>query len=583
MDDAKQEPVTSGSEKDAKDDERESARSATAEFAIPKNVSLTRPDIEIRRPSKAKPEPEPEPEPDEPEDDSSEEEPAPAPPQGPWFVEIPKPAEDESETAQAEPPSGGAGPTRVERLPVLPSPGESPEESPAVRSSGQWSVPWDGTTPAHSAPAPPLPAPAPQAPASAPASASAPVMPQPATVTDPEPKRGRRWLVVLVAALVMVVGIAAGQLVRPVPEPTVTQVLASSHVFPGQAPVLPWPTAGQAVVHVEGLGTMGTSGGATPIPTASVAKVMTAYVYLRDHPLKRGEAGPVLTVSPQAAAQIPMRKKRGESLLGVTANQQLTQRKALEALLIISANDVAHELARWDSGNEQVFVAKMNETAKSLGMTGTRYTDPSGYDSGTVSTAADQVKLLRAAMAVPAFTEVVNNRAYVPDDGTPSREGGNFLLGQYGVVGGKTGYTDAAGGNFVFAARKNVGGVNVLIVGAVMGQHSPTAAGAVGAASRLVLAAEGALVPATLAPKGARVARVDDGLGGTTPLRAASPVTVVGWAGLTVRVGVEGAPPHEAARGEKVATVKAGAAVVPLQLGRTLEKPSVVKRLIRFD
>ncbi|TYB49858.1 D-alanyl-D-alanine carboxypeptidase [Actinomadura chibensis] len=462
----------------------------------------------------------------------------------------------------------------------MPASGQPPQDSPAVRSSGQWVVPWDGAPAAAPSPAASVPAP-PTPPVPAPPAPPTPPLPQP----PPEraPKRGRRGLVVLVAALVLVVGVVAGQLVRPVPDPTVKQLIASSHAFPGQAPALPWPTVGQAVVHVEGLGTMGMSGGATSIPTASVAKVMTAYVYLREHPLKQGQPGPVLTVSPQAAAQIPARKKRGESLLGVTANQKLTQRKALEALLVISANDIAHELARWDSGNEQAFVAKMNETAKSLGMTGTRYTDPSGYDSGTVSTAADQVKLLRAAMSIPAFTEVVNNRAYVPDDGTPPREGGNFLLGQYGVVGGKTGYTDAAGGNFVFAARKAVGGVNVLIVGAVMGQHSPTAAGAVSAAERLVFAAEAALVPATLAPKGARVARVDDGLGGTTPLRAAAPVTVVGWPGLTVRIAVKGNPPHEAPTGRKVGAVKAGAAVVPLQLGQTLEKPSIVKRLIRVN
>ncbi|MFB4306199.1 D-alanyl-D-alanine carboxypeptidase family protein [Actinomadura sp. GTD37] len=412
--------------------------------------------------------------------------------------------------------------------------------------------------------------------------AARPAPPMPEEAPEAKGRRGRRGLIVLVAALVLVVGVVAGQLIRPVPDPTVSLAIASSHAFPGQAPVLPWPAAGQSVVYVDGLGTMGASGGAAPTPTASVAKVMTAYVYLRDHPLRSGEPGPVLTVSPEAAAQIPMRRKREESLLGVTANQRLTQRKALEALLIISANDVAHELARWDAGNEQAFVAKMNAAAAELGMTATRYTDPSGYDSRTVSTAEDQVKLLRAAMHVPAFTEIVNNRAYVPDGGGSGREGGNFLLGQYGVVGGKTGYTDAAGGNFVFAARKSVGGVRTLIVGAVMGQRSPSAAGAVNAAGRLVVAAEGALTAVALAPKGARVARVDDGLGGTTPLRAAAPVTVVGWSGLTVAVGVTGDPPRSGASGERVGAVTAGAAAVPLLLGGALDEPSYLRRLIRL-
>ena len=457
---------------------------------------------------------------------------------GPWAV------------APAESRTDGAAVTRVERLPVAQGSGEYP----TARSSGQWSVPWDGA-------------------------AAQPAAPEAEAAGK---KRGRRGLIMLAAVLVLVVGVVAGQLVRPVPEPTIGLAITSSHAFPGQAPVLPWPAAGQSVVYVEGLGTMGAAGGAAPTPTASVAKVMTAYVYLRDHPLAPGQQGPVLTVAPEAAAQIPMRRKREESLLGVTANQRLTQRKALEALLIISANDVAHELARWDSGNEQAFVAKMNAAAAELGMTGTRYTDPSGYDSGTVSTAADQVKLLRAAMDVPAFAEIVNNRAYVPDGGGAARPGGNFLLGRYGVVGGKTGYTDAAGGNFVFAARKSVGGVRTLIVGAVMGQRSPSAADAVSAAGRLVAAAEGALTAVTLAPKGARVALVDDGLGGSTPLRAAAPVTVVGWSGLTVAVGVTGDPPHRGADGERVGTVRAGAAAVPLRLGRELDEPSYLKRLIRL-
>ncbi|KAB2380763.1 D-alanyl-D-alanine carboxypeptidase [Actinomadura montaniterrae] len=414
------------------------------------------------------------------------------------------------------------------------------------------------------------------------AAPQAPAPPQPIAEAERRPKR-RRLAIVLVAALVLIVGVAAGQLIRPVPDPTVKLSLASSHVFQGAAPSLPWPAAGQSTVYVDGLGTMGSSGGSAPTPTASVAKVMTAYVYLRDHPLKTGEAGPVLTVSPQGVAEIPARKKRGESLLGITAGQRLTERKALEALLIISANDLAHELARWDSGGDQPFVAKMNAAARELGMTSTRYTDPSGYDSGTVSTAADQVKLLRAAMKVPAFTEIVNRRAYVPDDGSPARPGGNVLVGQYGVVGGKTGYTDAAGGNFVFAARKRVGGVPTLILGAVMAQKSPSAQGAVEAAGQLIQAVEGALTAATLAPKGARVGAVDDGLGGTTPLRAASPVTVVGWPGLRVPVGIEGDPPHQGGAGERVGEVTAGAAKVPLVLGAELDEPSYLKRLIRVN
>ncbi|GGU97216.1 D-alanyl-D-alanine carboxypeptidase [Actinomadura cremea] len=394
---------------------------------------------------------------------------------------------------------------------------------------------------------------------------------------------GRRaWPWVVVAVLVVVMAVVTAQLLRPVPEPELRLTIAAEHTFPGAAPVLPWPGSGQSAVFVEGLGMMGASGGARPAPTASVAKVMTAFVYLREHPLRAGEPGPTMTVSPEGVAQMPARRQRGESLLGITAGQRLTQRKALEALMIISANDVAHELAKWDSGTVQAFVAKMNAAARELGMTGTTYTDPSGYDAGTVSTAADQVKLLRAAMEIPAFAEIVNQRSYTPANGGAVREGGNFLLGQFGVVGGKTGFTDAAGGNFVFAARKDVAGVPTLIVGAVMGQETASAAGAVSAAGELVRAAEGALTSATVAAAGARVAVVDDGLGGTAPVRAAAPVTVVGWPGLTVGVEASGDPPAEAAAGAETGTLTAGAARVPLQFADAYDGPAVVDRLTRI-
>ncbi len=614
MDDAKR-----GQDEPGTGDEHDPGRTATAEFRIPPKRDLTRPDIPVRPPvrppAKDGEGPPAEPAEDAAEDASGEEGDGGHTAEGKTadpakIVESAGDAEPGKDTepgkdeaaettretevrdAGAAAPPSGAGPTRVERLPTLPpqapappapaaqppapqqpapqppAPQQSAPQQPATRSSGQWSVPWDGSA-----------APSAEAPAAAVPSAPEAAVPP---ADEERAGRGRRWTVVVAAALVLIAGLAAGQLVRPVPEPSVSLTVKSSVTFPGRAPALPWPEAGQSAVHVEGIGTMGASGGQAPTPTASVAKVMTAYVYLRDHPLAPGEPGPVLTVSPEAAAQIPMREKRGESILGVKANQRLTQRKALEALMVISANDVAHELARWDAGSTQAFVAKMNATAKSLGMTNTHYTDPSGYDHRTVSTAADQVKLLREAMKIPAFAEIVRTPVFEPDDGGPSRQGGNFLLGRDGVVGGKTGYTDEAGGNFVFAARKNVGGVDTLIVGAVLGQDTASAAGAVDAAHRLVTSAGAALRAVTLAPEGARVARADDGLGDTTPLRAAAPVTVVGWPGLTVPVGVDGDPPREAAAGERVTALRAGAATVPLEPVRPLEKPSVVERLLRL-
>jgi len=393
----------------------------------------------------------------------------------------------------------------------------------------------------------------------------------------PRRHTGRTLAIICATAGLLLLALVAAQMVRPPPSARLRLVTAPSHVVPGTLS-LPWPSAGQAVVEVDGLGRMGGSGPLQPTPTASVAKVMTAYVFLQEHPLPSGQEGPVYRVSAEEAARLPWRVAREETHVDVVANQPFTEREALEALMVVSANNIAHELARWDSGGDVPFVAKMNAVARRLGMTGTRYTDPSGFDATTVSTAADQVRLFRAAMRIPAFAEIVSRPTFTPRTGGATRSGGNTLLGAYGVIGGKTGFTSQAGANYVFAARSG----GKLLIGAVMAQpQAGSPAVAVSAAQPLILAAERALTRVTLAPRGATVARVDDGYGHRVPLTAAAPVTVTGWPGLTLRLRVEGRVPRHAPAGRAIASVTTGADRVQLRLARPLRAPSVLDRLTR--
>jgi serine-type D-Ala-D-Ala carboxypeptidase (penicillin-binding protein 5/6) len=120
----------------------------------------------------------------------------------------------------------------------------------------------------------------------------------------------------------------------------------------------------------------------------------------------------------------------------------------------------------------------MNATARSLGMTHTRYTDPSGYDDATVSTAAEQVRILDRAMRLPVFASIVATpSATLPVTGTVHNT--NTLLGHDGFVGVKTGSDDAAGGCFAFRAIRWIDGKRTTITGVVLGQpgHDPIDAG----------------------------------------------------------------------------------------------------------
>ncbi|MGK5739364.1 D-alanyl-D-alanine carboxypeptidase family protein [Micromonospora sp. URMC 103] len=382
--------------------------------------------------------------------------------------------------------------------------------------------------------------------------------------------------------------VAVAPLRHPLPAPTVTRTLPASMVIPGKAPTMPWPTSGQAALTVPGVGSFGTSGEQKPVPIGSVAKVMTAYVILTAHPLDRGEQGPSLTVTAAQAAAYPAELARGESLVRVVAGAVFTERQALQAVLLPSANNMARILGAWDAGSEEAFVDKMNDTAAALGMTDTRYTDPAGLDPGTVSTAVDQVTLARRAMELPAFAEIVAQKtATLPVEGKVRNY--NSLVGKDGVVGIKTGSTDEAGGCLAFAAVVTVGGRKVTIVGAVLGQpgaDTPVQLDRVFRVTRpLVRAAAAAISVHQVVRAGDQVAAVRGPLGADTTLDASADVAVVGWPGLPVRLEVDvPAVPERLPAGTGHGRVSAAAGdgepvTAGLRAGAGLEPPSTWDRI----
>src|SRR5215467_7777238 len=286
----------------------------------------------------------------------------------------------------------------------------------------------------------------------------------------------RRALGPIAAGLVAVTAVIIGTLVYqsasssaiPPPRPGTAH---PSPVTPGNGPLgsITWPASGVSAAGISGIGVLPGPGAGRPVPIASVAKVMTAYIILRDHPLGAAEQGPAIVVRPGEAAAYPAQARNGDSLVPVTAGEQLTERQALEALLLPSADNMAWILARWDAGSQAVFVARMNTTARLLGMTATTYTDPSGLDASTTSTADDQARLGIAAMRVPALAAVVAMRtAGIPVAGVVRNL--NTLLGREGISGLKTGSTDAAGGCVLLAAWRQAGPRKTLIIAATLGQ-----------------------------------------------------------------------------------------------------------------
>jgi D-alanyl-D-alanine carboxypeptidase (penicillin-binding protein 5/6) len=230
-----------------------------------------------------------------------------------------------------------------------------------------------------------------------------------------------------------------------------------------------WPKTGQGAYQL-GASQPAASPLEQPVPIASLAKVMTALVVLKHLPLDPTADGPTFVVRDQDVADTAQRVSHDESVVAVRVGERLSERQTLMALLLPSANNIAVMLALDTSGSIAAFVHEMNVTAKSLGMTHTTYTDPSGFDARTVSTAIDQLTLAQHVAKDDTLTTMMSTTSYdLPVAGTIHNT--DTLLGQDGFVGLKTGSDDAAGGCFMFRSYRSVNGINTELIGVVLAQR----------------------------------------------------------------------------------------------------------------
>ncbi|HZV97587.1 MAG TPA: D-alanyl-D-alanine endopeptidase [Methylophilaceae bacterium] len=195
-----------------------------------------------------------------------------------------------------------------------------------------------------------------------------------------------------------------------------------------------------------------------PTPIASVTKLMTAMVMLDAH-LPMDE---YLSIT---EADIDMLKGTGSRLrLGT----QLTRAELLQLALMASENRAASALGRNYPGGLIAFVAAMNFKAAELGMTHTRFVDPTGLNSANVATAQDLVKMVRAAYQYPEIRQVSTTASHeVPVYGY--RNPVNFVntnvlvRNSDWIIGlSKTGYINEAGRCLVMQAE--IAGQPLIIV-----------------------------------------------------------------------------------------------------------------------
>ncbi len=197
---------------------------------------------------------------------------------------------------------------------------------------------------------------------------------------------------------------------------------------------------------------------------ASLTKIMTAVVVLDE--CKNPES--VMVTAQKNELDILL--GTDSSVLGLVEGEQFSALELLYILLVHSANDAANVLAKHFGGSIEGFVQKMNQKAKQLGMTGSRYMNAHGlHDTGHYTTPKDMFLLTKHALKNETFKEIFGTiRHPLPaTNKNPNKrllattvfiqDPNSMLPGSYysAVKGGKTGYTDDAGRCLVSVAEKN--------------------------------------------------------------------------------------------------------------------------------
>ncbi len=426
------------------------------------------------------------------------------------------------------------------------------------------------------------------APVDAPISEAGPLATTPAAAPRVEPPRHwRRWPWALVVVVVAVVAALSVQLGRPVPAVVLHRALPGTSPVAGATPALPWPTTGEAAVAVPQLGVTVQSGPEAAVPIASLTKIMTGYLTLRDHPLAPDAQGPVFTMTAADQAEASAEERAGATNVPVQPGEKLSERELLDGLLVHSANNLADVLARWDAGTVPAFVGKMNATATSLGMAHTHYVDASGLDPATAGTASDELLVTQAAMAIPTFAAVVAQRAVtLPIAGVLT----NYVssVGTHGVIGVKSGFTQAAMGCLVLAEERTVAGQRVLVLAAVTGQPGEDPLDvADGVDQHLLDAVAAGLREVPVTAKGARVGEVTlPWTHQNVPVVASQAISLLAWPGQEPRLTLTDRPVRSGVgAGTSVGTLAASIGQervgVPVHVVDRLSGPSLSWRLKR--
>jgi D-alanyl-D-alanine carboxypeptidase (penicillin-binding protein 5/6) len=367
--------------------------------------------------------------------------------------------------------------------------------------------------------------------------------------------------------------------VAPLPQTALTADKVAALAEP--AAQLSWPSFGGSAITVENYpGVTIANGSSASVPIASMTKTITALVVPQKKPIASGTDGPDITFTKADVAYLDEVQAEGGSWAPVVAGSTMTEKQALESMLLPSANNYAMSLASWAYGSIPAFVTAANAWLAQHGLTGTHLVDASGFDPGSVSDPADLISIGKMVLADPVLSAIVDTKeTTVPGAGTLKNT--NALLGVDGIDGIKTGNTTQAGYCLMFASHVKVGSTSLEVVGAVLGASDHAQLWA--AVKSLLTSVKAGFHEVTVVKPGQSFGTYTTVWGSTSDLVADETKKELVWSDTPVDVHVSARPVVVGLAGEEVGrvtyTLNGTTETVPLKLSSAIAGPGLGWRL----
>lgn len=343
---------------------------------------------------------------------------------------------------------------------------------------------------------------------------------------------------------------------------------------------LSWPALGQAAIGAKSYGVLASYGTQTPVPTASISKIITILAVLKVKPIASGEQGSVLTIGQSDLDLYHSYASDGGSVTPVVIGEQLTEYQMIQALLLPSANNLADSLAIWAFGSLTNYSAYANRMLANYGLKNTVVgSDACGYSPSSTSTASDLVMLGEIASDNPVISVIASQpTATLPVAGLVKNV--NWLLGTNGINGLKTGNSDQAGGAYLFSADYTVAtGYSVTIVGAVL--KSSDLLQAMTDASALLKSAQKAFSLDTAITAGQEVGSYQVPWGSKVTVSAINDVKTLAWQGKIIdkpAISLND-PKAPVAINTVVGNIQSGSSSISIKIDQPITAPSIWWRL----